>query len=82
MNRADVVPERSALSEAVHALYIAFACYPLRPDFAGRICPCCIRRVDSTVWYARPLRDLTVADLGLYPGKAMTTLGDTSEGTN
>lgn len=62
------------LDVALARLYVVFARYPLRPRIDG--CPHCVRPDEERQLHVRPLADLTVADLGRFPAKSMTTWGD------
>lgn len=67
----------SELGRATASLYEAFCRYPLKPKIES--CPHCELDSAEASLRARPLQDLTWADLGVYPFKAMTTFGDASD---
>jgi hypothetical protein len=55
-------------------LYATFAHYPLRTPLPA--CACCVSPQDMAQLYAAPLPDLTMAHLGFYASKALSTWGD------
>ena len=66
-----------SLVEAVEKLYTVFSRYPLRKHVEG--CPCCVNETDKDLLESKPLRQLTLSDLGRYAFKAMTTWGDEND---
>ena len=64
------------LDEAIDKLYKVFSHYPLRKHVEG--CPCCAHENDKDkhALESKRLKELTVADVGRYSFKAMTTWGD------
>ncbi|MEM1321090.1 MAG: hypothetical protein AAGG75_12625 [Bacteroidota bacterium] len=64
--------------EDIDLLYQTFAAYSLN----GKIdkCPCgCISEEEEQKIYSKPLRALTVEDIGFYSNKAMTTWGEEAD---
>jgi hypothetical protein len=68
---------RTELSRAIDDMYEAFDAYPLEARID--ICPHCELDAAERRLHARPLRELTWADLGLYSFRAMTTFGDVED---
>src|SRR5689334_4808434 len=62
----------SVLQASVENLYTVFARYPLAEI---EHCKCCVTPEENARLSAKPLRELTEADFGRYPGKAITTWG-------
>ncbi len=63
-----------SVAEAVERLYAAFAAYPAPKSIDG--CPCCVGESDREGLHAAPLRQITAEQLGRYPAKALTTMGN------
>ncbi|MEQ9501427.1 MAG: hypothetical protein RIT81_31445 [Deltaproteobacteria bacterium] len=64
----------SELRASIEGLYDAFATYPLRATVPG--CPHCELERAERALHARPLRELSWDDLGVFVFKAMTTFGE------
>ncbi|MBS1796497.1 MAG: hypothetical protein JSS81_21790 [Acidobacteria bacterium] len=65
------------LAEAIENLYRVFARYPLKERIEG--CPCCVGEERERILHARPLRELSGAQLSSFGFKAMTTFGDADD---
>ncbi|TDB83254.1 hypothetical protein E1264_29175 [Actinomadura sp. KC216] len=65
--------EKAARVPVVEDLYAAFEDVPRPVDLEG--CPCCVDPDDGRPLLARPLRDLTGADLRRYAAKVLNTWG-------
>ncbi|MFI0374347.1 hypothetical protein ACH35V_41365 [Actinomadura sp. 1N219] len=62
-----------AREAVVEDLYAAFADVPRPVELEG--CPCCVGPDEGRPLLARPLRDLTAADLARYAAKVLNTWG-------
>ncbi|TDD23817.1 hypothetical protein E1287_38585 [Actinomadura sp. KC06] len=62
-----------ACEPVVEDLYAAFADVPRPVELDG--CPCCVGPDEGRPLLARPLRDLTAADLARYAAKVLNTWG-------
>lgn len=68
------VAMRADLAAAIESLYEVFDAYPLKDRIDS--CPHCELDEAESRLHARPLREMTWADLGAYSSRAMTTFGD------
>jgi hypothetical protein len=70
----DTSVERIELGRTIDGLYEAFEAYPLKERID--CCPHCELDAAERRLHARPLRELTWTDLGIFSFKALTAFGD------
>ena len=65
------------LSDAIEALYQAFAVMPKPKHIDG--CPCCIDRKETGVLLGKALRTITPEEMASYASSAFLTVGEVAD---
>src|SRR5258708_1169187 len=66
-----------SLAEAIEDVYRTFSDVPVPSEIAA--CPCCMTAEEVEVLLAKPLPELTPAELSSYSSSALLTVGDVSD---